>query len=204
MGGRVIPFFTKNRLPMANAGSNKRLDILAIVSTVLASVLAVAAPMTIFSGLAALVAAVLLVARALPWKPLATRKVPMLWVLHVGHAWIAAALFLRAGVDFGLDLPASASDHAFTIGGIGVLTLGMMARTAHGHTGRPIEASRLMTTAFAIINLAAVVRVFGPMAVPDFPPVIGVAGLLWALAFLLYLIEYAPILSGPRIDGRPG
>lgn len=204
MGGRVIPFFTKNRLPMANAGSNKRLDILAIVSTVLASVLAVAAPMTIFSGLAALVAAVLLVARALPWKPLATRKVPMLWVLHVGHAWIAAALFLRAGVDFGLDLPASASDHAFTIGGIGVLTLGMMARTARGHTGRPIEASRLMTTAFAIINLAAVVRVFGPMAVPDFPPVIGVAGLLWALAFLLYLIEYAPILSGPRIDGRPG
>ena len=71
----------------------------------------------------------------------------MLWVLHVGHAWIAVALFLRAGLDFGLALPASAPDHALTIGGIGVLTLGMMARTARGHTGRPIEATRLMTAA---------------------------------------------------------
>ena len=128
----------------------------------------------------------------------------MLWVLHAGHAWIAVALFLRAGLDLGLDLPASAPDHAFTIGGIGVLTLGMMARTARGHTGRPIEATRLMTAAFAIINLAALVRVFGPIAAPEFRPVIGLAGVLWALAFLLYLIEYAPILTGPRIDGRPG
>ena len=204
MGGRVIPFFTKNRLPMAMAASDKRLDILAISATALAAVFAVAAPMTIISGLAALAAAVLLVARALPWKPWATRQVPMLWVLHAGHAWIAAALFLRAGLDFGIDLPASAPDHAFTIGGIGVLTLGMMARTARGHTGRPIEATRLMTAAFAIINLAALVRVFGPMAAPDLPAVIGLAGVLWALAFLLYLIEYAPILTGPRKDGRPG
>jgi uncharacterized protein involved in response to NO len=178
--------------------------MLAISATALAAVLAVAAPMTIISGLAALAAAVLLVARALPWKPWATRKVPMLWVLHAGHAWIAAALFLRAGLDFGIDLPASAPDHAFTIGGIGVLTLGMMARTARGHTGRPLEATRLMTAAFAIMNLAALVRVFGPMAAPDLPAVIGLAGVLWALAFLLYLIEYAPILTGPRIDGRPG
>ena len=46
MGGRVIPFFTKNRLPTAKATSNKRLDILAISATVLAAVMAVAAPMT--------------------------------------------------------------------------------------------------------------------------------------------------------------
>ena len=84
------------------------------------------------------------------------------------------------------------------------LTLGMMARTACGHTGRPIEASRLMTAAFAIINLAAVVRVFGPVAFPDAHPLIGVSALLWALAFLLYLIEFSPILTSARIDGRPG
>ena len=129
----------------------------------------------------------------------------MLWVLHAGHAWIAVALFLRAALDLGLDLPASAPDHAFTIGGIGVLTLGMMARTARGHTGRPLEATRLMTAAFTIINLAAIVRVFGPIAAPEFQvPVIGLSGLLWAVAFVLYLVEYVPILLGPRVDGRPG
>jgi uncharacterized protein involved in response to NO len=204
MGGRVIPFFTKNRLPAAGAGIDKRLDRLAIGATVAAAVLAVAVPSTIASGFAALAAAVLLIARALPWKPWATRKVPMLWVLHTGHAWIAVSLFLRAAMDFGLDLPASTADHAFTLGGIGVLTLGMMARTARGHTGRPIEATRLMTAAFAIVNLAAVLRVFGPIAAPEAPAVIGTSAILWALAFLLYLVEYAPILVDARIDGRPG
>jgi uncharacterized protein involved in response to NO len=204
MGGRVIPFFTKNRLPAAGAGIDKRLDRLAIGATVAAVVLAVAVPSTIASGFAALAAAVLLIARALPWKPWATRKVPMLWVLHAGHAWIAVSLLLRAAMDFGLGLPASTADHAFTLGGIGVLTLGMMARTARGHTGRPIEATRLMTAAFAIVNLAAVLRVFGPIAAPDAPAVIGASAILWALAFLLYLVEYAPILVNARIDGRPG
>jgi uncharacterized protein involved in response to NO len=204
MGGRVIPFFTKNRLPAAGAGIDKRLDRLAVGATVAAAVLAVAVPSTLASGFAALATAVLLIARALPWKLWATRKVPMLWVLHAGHAWIAVSLLLRAAMDFGLDLPASTADHAFTLGGIGVLTLGMMARTARGHTGRPIEATRLMTAAFAIVNLAAVLRVFGPLAAPDAPAVIGASAILWALAFLLYLVEYAPILVNARIDGRPG
>jgi uncharacterized protein involved in response to NO len=204
MGGRVIPFFTKNRLPAVGAGIDKRLDRLAVGAAVAAAVLAVAVPSTIADGLAALAAAVLLIARALPWKPWATRKVPMLWVLHAGHAWIAVSLLLRAAMDFGLDLPASTADHAFTLGGIGVLTLGMMARTARGHTGRPIEATRLMTAAFAIVNLAAVLRVFGPIAAPDAPAVVGASAILWALAFLLYLVEYTPILVNARIDGRPG
>jgi uncharacterized protein involved in response to NO len=205
MGGRVIPFFTRNRLPSAEVGHSERLDTLATSTVAVAAVLSVAAPLTPASGLAALAAAMLLVARAIPWKPWATRNVPMLWVLHAGHAWIAAALFLRAALDLGFDLPASAPDHAFTIGGIGVLTLGMMARTAHGHTGRPIEATRLMIAGFSTINLAAIARVFGPIAVPELQvPVIGLSGLLWAGAFALYLIEYVPILTGARIDGRPG
>ena len=102
MGGRVIPFFTKNRLPAAGVGRSERLDILATAATALAAVLSVAAPLTTASGLAALAAAVLLVVRALPWKPWATRSVPMLWVLHAGHAWIAVALFLRAALDLGV------------------------------------------------------------------------------------------------------
>ena len=175
-----------------------------MAATVLAAVLSVAAPMTIVSGLAALVAAVLLVARALPWKPWATRKVPMLWVLHVGHAWIAVSLFLRAGVDFGLDLPASAPDHAFTIGGIGVLTLGMMARTARGHTGTADRGDTPDDRRLRDHQSGG----RGPGLRPDggarTPSRDRRVGVLWALAFLLYLIEYAPIREGPRIDGRPG
>ena len=30
------------------------------------------------------------------------------------------------------------------------------------------------------------------------------AGVLWIAAFMIYLIVYAPILSRPRVDGKPG
>jgi uncharacterized protein involved in response to NO len=30
------------------------------------------------------------------------------------------------------------------------------------------------------------------------------AGALWTLGFLLFVWVYAPILTGPRADGRPG
>ncbi|UEM18504.1 NnrS family protein [Skermanella mucosa] len=205
MGGRVIPFFTANRLPEVSIRRSGRLDRCVTAAVVATAILSVAAPSTIVGGLAALAAAALLLYRGLRWMPWATRKHPMLWVLHAGHAWIAVALLLGAGSSLGLGLPAGAADHAFTIGGVGVLTLGMMARTARGHTGRPIEATRLMTAAFAIVNAAALVRVFGPMISMEWQaPAIGVSGVLWAVAFLLYLVEFAPILTSTRVDGRPG
>jgi uncharacterized protein involved in response to NO len=38
----------------------------------------------------------------------------------------------------------------------------------------------------------------------DYHVTVTVAGALWTLAFLLYLAVYAPILTRPRSDGRPG
>lgn len=81
----------------------------------------------------------------------------------------------------------------------------MMACIARGHTGRAIEATRLVIAAFTTINLAAIAWVFGSIVMPDFQvPVIGLSGSLWAGSFALYLIKYVPILTGARIDGRPG
>jgi uncharacterized protein involved in response to NO len=53
--------------------------------------------------------------------------------------------------------------HALTVGALGGLTLGMMARVALGHTGRPIQARPVMIAAFVLINLAAVIRVILPL-----------------------------------------
>ena len=205
MGGRVIPFFTRNRLPAAEVGQQRAAGYhWLMVATVLAAVLSVAAPLTVVSGLAALAAAVLLVARALPWKPWATRKVPD----AVGAA-------RRPCLDRGCPVPAGRD-------GSGVGSAGQRPRPRlhhrrdrradPGHDGphraRPYRAADRGDTPddrrLPIMNLAALVRVFGPMAAPELHPLIGLSGVLWALAFLLFLIEYAPILAGARIDGRPG
>jgi uncharacterized protein involved in response to NO len=59
--------------------------------------------------------------------------------------------------------------------------------------------------AFVMLTLAALVRVVLPLALPDLAAAALIAsGTLWALAFLVYLIVYWPILSRPRVDGAPG
>ncbi len=59
--------------------------------------------------------------------------------------------------------------------------------------------------AYLSLTLAAVTRVLTPAVAPAAALASWtVAGILWIAAFALYLIVYAPILSRPRVDGRPG
>ena len=128
----------------------------------------------------------------------------MLWVLHLGYGWLALGLGLTAAAAWlpTLVMPAV---HALTVGALGGLTLGMMARVALGHTGRPIEAAPVMIAAFALINLAAAIRVIPPLLSPaHYLPWLMAAGGLWSLAFLLFLFHYTPILLRSRIDGKEG
>jgi uncharacterized protein involved in response to NO len=98
-----------------------------------------------------------------------------------------------------------ASQRRLTVGAIGSLTLGMMARVALGHTGRPLVVAKPIAWAFAAISVAGIARVVGPFAAPAwyFPSLV-TAGALWSIAFLVFAVVYAPILSKPRTDGKAG
>ena len=98
-----------------------------------------------------------------------------------------------------LDLLADGiATHALTIGAIGGMTLGMMTRTARGHTGRPLVADRFEVAMFVLIQVAAVARVFGGIASPGLYMLsIQLSGLLWAAAFGLYAVRYWPVLTRP-------
>jgi uncharacterized protein involved in response to NO len=81
----------------------------------------------------------------------------------------------------------------------------MITRTARGHTGRPLHASRAEVLAYALLMAAAVSRVLLPLAAPDLTTAwLTVAACAWAAAFALYLVVYAPWLSRTRADGRDG
>src|SRR3954454_25001732 len=49
--------------------------------------------------------------------------------------------------------PGSVAIHALTVGGIGGLTVGMMTRTARGHTGRVLQAGNLEVCSYVLIQL---------------------------------------------------
>ena len=149
--------------------------------------------------------ALAVVARAWTWGTRSTGRVPLLWILHAGHAWLAIGLGLRAVAAFTSAVPAVLATHALTVGAIGSLTLGMMARVALGHTGRPLAASPAITGAFVLLTLAAAVRVGGPLLdVTLYRATVYAAGILWTLAFAIFVVVYAPVLTGARADGRPG
>jgi uncharacterized protein involved in response to NO len=129
---------------------------------------------------------------------------PLVWVLHVAYAWIVVHLLLRAGVAAGI-VTHSIAIHALTVGGIGGLTLGMMTRTARGHTARPLRADRYEATMYVLVFAAALVRVFGPIASPgQLVAFVQASAILWAAAFGLYVVRSWPVLTRPRLDGKPG
>ena len=136
------------------------------------------------------------------WKPLATLKIPILAVLYVGYFWLALG-FLLLALSFMGWLAASPAWHVFGIGAAGVFIFGMMTRVALGHTGRPIKAVAIASTAYLTLNLAMLFRVLLPLlGIAERAYLI--AAILWIVSFGLYLYKYVPILVQPRIDGRPG
>ncbi len=205
IGGRVIPVFTANVLPEAQVRRLAWADSLAIGSVILVLVIDLFPFLYALTGPIALLAAAVNMIRMMRWRSLATRRVPMLWILHLGYAWIVVALALKGLAGLVAVVTPSAAVHALTVGAIGSLTLGMMSRVALGHTGRAIVASTPIIAAFILINASAIIRVVIPIAVPEFYlPGLIVAGLLWSSAFALFVIHYTPILMQPRIDGKPG
>jgi uncharacterized protein involved in response to NO len=204
MGGRVIPSFTDNKL-----GSRARrwagIERLLPLATIGALVAALITPNSyVTAGIAAIAAAGHGI-RLAGWYTRKIWSVPLLWILHLGYAWIALGFALLALSAAGLGVTVSNSLHAFTSGAIGALTLGMMARVSLGHTGRMLESAPLMTWAFVAINCAALVRVALPLVFPAaYSTGMSAAGLLWIAAFGLFAVLYLPILLRPRVDGKPG
>lgn len=204
MGGRVIPMFTNNGIPGSNARRTPWVERVALGSVLALLALDVMQAPPALVALVAVVAALAHGTRLWLWQPWRTTHTPLVWVLHAAYAWIVLYLVLRALAALGWVAEPLAT-HALTIGAIGGMTIGMMTRTAKGHTGRPLVADGFETACYALVQLAAVVRVFGGLLLPQaYLATVVVSAVCWSSAFALYAIRYWPVLSRPRLDGKPG
>lgn len=204
MGGRVIPMFTNNGIPGTNATRKALVEKLALGTVILLFAADLLQLSQTAIAMIALISALAHCVRLSLWKPWRTLTTPLVWILHAAYAWIVVHLALRG--LFALELLAgSYATHALTVGAIGGLTLGMMTRTARGHTGRPLVADGFELTVFLLIQVAGIIRVFGGIALPGLYMVsVQLSALLWAAAFGLYVARYWPVLTRPRLDGKPG
>lgn len=203
VAGRVVPMFTRNGTGDDRVHTLPALDRLAIGATLTLALLQLASP-SLFSAGVAGVAGMATLARMGGWWSPKVLEHPLLWVLHLGHAAVGVGLGLSALPAMGVHLGTSAL-HLVTVGGIGLLTLGMMARVSLGHTGRKLTVGPWVSVAFVAVALATVARAFGPWLDPGHTMVwLWTAAVLWSTGFLLFVVLYATILVSPRADGKPG
>ena len=204
MGGRVIPFFSERGVMGLQTQSWPLIEKLVPYSIGAVALVASILPDSILLAAVALFASGVHGIRLYGWYGKPIWSVPMVWILQLGYLWLVIGLLLLALVPFAI-IPREFAVHALTVGGIGLVTLGMMARVALGHSGREIAASRLVFWAFVLISLSPLFRVFVPAFMPDwYLQSLMISGGLWCAAFFLFVLVYLPILIRPRIDGAPG
>lgn len=204
MGGRVIPFFTERALQGFVPKRWAVIEYLSPGSVVAFLLVDLVLPDSGLAGLFAALAGAVNCIRVAGWYTNRYWSVPLLWVLHLGYGWVVVGFGLKAAAALGI-VPGQFTLHAFTVGAIGVLTLGMMARVALGHTGRPLKAAPSMAVAFALMNLAALIRGLLPLLFPQsLIQFVSLSGALWMAGFLIFVFVYTPILLRPRVDGKAG
>lgn len=204
MGGRVIPFFTERGVQGVVTKKWNAIEYLSAISVLLAAISDVFFGWSAVSGYLAFLAGIINFIRVAGWYSNKIWYVPLVWILQVAYGWIIFGFILKGMMVFDFS-QSPLSYHAFTVGGIGMMTLGMMARVSIGHTGRDMVLNSWVVLAFIILNVATIVRVILPMFMHDYYlQLVQLAGSLWIVAFTIFAIAYTPMLLKARIDGREG
>ncbi|MBC7152269.1 MAG: NnrS family protein [Rhizobium sp.] len=201
IGGRIIPSFSRNWLNQHGAKrfpiAFNRFDIAAIVGGAVALGGWTLLPGSRLTGLLALIAFGLHVARLARWRGHAVFAEKLLFILHLAYGFVPLG-FLAIALGTEGYLATNSVLHVMTVGAIAAMMLAVMTRATRGHTGRVLTASRITTLSYAFILLAALFRPAADL-LPDYMmELYSAAGFFWIAAFALFVFEYGPMLARVR------
>src|SRR5688572_25565715 len=208
IGGRIVPSFTRNWL--TKHGVSERLpgqpsgfDLAVVAVTALALAAWLAGSPSQLSGALLAVAAIGQAVRLARWSGWMAARDPLVLILHVGYAWLPIGIGLLAAAQLGTAIPQSAAVHALTAGAMATMILAVMTRASLGHTGRELRASGATTLCYALVTIGAILRVASALGWVDYRLGMYVGGSAWIGAFVVFLIAYAPVLFGNRLEEAP-
>jgi uncharacterized protein involved in response to NO len=209
VGGRVMPMFTANGTQTPRVEAISWLEKAAVASVALLMFIHLFAlqdsmPKRLMTALL-LLAGILNLLRCARWHIWLTFKVPLAWSLHLAYWSLSLGLMLM-GISYISDSVVwQTAIHLLTVGGIGGMILAMISRVSLGHTGRMLKVKPLMSVAFASIFIAALIRTVGVLLFAEqTQTLLLVSGVLWIVAYGLFVWYYTPLLSKARVDDRPG
>ena len=202
MGGRLVPSFTSNWMMQRKIKGTLpppgRFDQAIVGMTGAAVLLWLLLPSSLLTGILLILVGIGLLVRLLRWRGWTAARDGMVLILHLGYFWCALGLgLLGASILTPVHVPVTAAVHALTAGSIGVMTLAMMTRTSRSHTGRERRADEVTLVIYALVNVAAAMRVLAPFAIPIHLELLGLSAACWSLAFALFALSYGPMLTRP-------
>jgi uncharacterized protein involved in response to NO len=206
MSRRVLPFFIERGVGQPVTLINRAwLDGASLVLFLAFWLADIIEPDSLLVACLAGALSVLHALRLSGWYTAGIWRQPLLWVLYLAYVAVTAGFALKAAV-YVFAISPFLPLHAFTYGGIGLFTLGMMARVTLGHTGRVVlEPPAAVAWMFRLLAIGSVVRVVLPLfAAAYYVLWIEVSQVLWMLAFSLFAWVFLPMLLQPRTDGRFG
>lgn len=207
MSRRILPMFiergVKEEVTLKNALWRDRLLIICLAALLLNILTLNDETLNMVLGLTITISAGI---RLWNWHTPGIWQVPLLWSFYCGLWLINLGFLLFTASFFMASVPLILAIHCWAIGGIGVITLAMMARVSLGHTGRDIHTPpRSVRWVFGLVLLATLCRVLLPIMLPAYYTLsVILAATGWIAGFTVFCISYWPILSKPRIDGMPG
>jgi len=199
VGGRVTPSFTSNWLTRQGSQSRPaplgRFDIGSIAFGAIALIAWLAAPDWYGAAALLIVMAIAQAARLSRWTGARTWREPMLFVLHLGYAFVPlGALLLSTSIFWPRIVPTSGALHAWTTGGMGLMTLAIMTRATLGHTGRDMSSGPTTVAIYGAMLVAALARIAAPLLPAFYYQMLLTAGAGWFLAFAVFVLTYGPML----------
>jgi uncharacterized protein involved in response to NO len=203
IGGRIVPSFTRNWLVRnGEAGLPAGfglVDKFALALTIAAILAWLAAPYAPATAALLIAGGALIFVRLSRWRTLATLRAPIVTILHLGYGWLAVSLLLiGAAIAWPGLISPSAAMHALTAGAVGTMTLAVMTRASLGHTGREIAADGWTVAIYAAVTAGALLRLGAGFAGEYYLSTMAAGGVIWSLAFALFVLRYGPILCRPR------
>jgi len=204
IGGRIVPGFTRGRIPDVKIKSFRWLEasilILGYAYILIDSFVLALIPHFKWLSIFYFIFAAANLIRFSFWEFKKTLKVPILWIMHVGYFWITLGLAFKGLAILGV-MPRSIASHALTAGALGLLILGMLTRVALGHTGRVVNANFWIHLSYHLMICSAVVRVFCVWIWPVHTTLwLNISGGLWISVMIIYLINYFKILVSPALE----
>jgi uncharacterized protein involved in response to NO len=162
----------------------------------------IAAPIWRTTGIVLLGGSLLQAVRLARWAGERTWREPIVFILHLGYAFIPlGAVTLGVSILWPDVIAPTGALHAWTTGAMGVMTLAVMTRATRGHTGYSIESPPSTMLIYGAILIAAFARIAAPVFPAVYFELLCLAAFGWLAAFGCFAVVYGPMLVRARRTG---